>query len=73
MVFLFVDSSALTGGFLPTGPRDPAVASVKCLGQTDSRYESQPDRIPAQGTFTPSVHAHVRRTPAYCSEPGDIV
>jgi hypothetical protein len=28
MVFLFVGSSALTGSFLPTGPRDSAVASV---------------------------------------------
>jgi hypothetical protein len=28
MVFLFVGSSALTGGFLPTEPRDSAVASV---------------------------------------------
>jgi hypothetical protein len=28
MVFLFVGSSALTGGFLPTKPRDSAVASV---------------------------------------------
>jgi hypothetical protein len=28
MVFLFVGSSALTSGFLPTEPRDSAVASV---------------------------------------------
>lgn len=37
------------------------------LGQTDPRYEGQPDCIPAQGTFTPSVHAHVRRTPAHAA------
>jgi len=32
------------------------------LGQFVSRYERPPDRVPIQGTFTPSVHAHVRRT-----------
>jgi hypothetical protein len=39
-----------------------AVASVKRLGHFVFRYERQLDCIPAQGTFTLSVHAHVRRT-----------
>src|SRR6185369_16289025 len=44
-------------------PRDPAVASVCCL-RDRSDHEGQSDSgVPAQGTCTPSVQAHVRRTP----------
>ena len=42
----------------------PQLLRSSTLGQSVSRYERQPDRVPAQGTFTPSVHAHVRRTPS---------
>ena len=52
------------------GPRDPAVASVQWLSHR-SDHEGQSDSgVPAQGTCTPSVHAHVRRTQNHWSERG---
>jgi hypothetical protein len=64
MVFLFVGSSALTGSFLPTEPRDSAVAQVESLGHAVAGYERQPDCVPTEGTFTASAYPHVRRTPS---------
>ncbi len=40
------------------------------LGSCCPHYERQPDRVPAQGTFTPSVHAQVRRTPVVAADAG---
>jgi len=62
MVFLFVGSSGLTEASFPRNLAIPQLLLSSAWG-TPPRYERPDDRVPAQGTFTPSVHAHVRRTP----------
>jgi hypothetical protein len=43
------------------------LASVLGFVHPASRYERPANRVPEQGTYTPSVHAHVRRTRACCT------
>jgi hypothetical protein len=72
-VCLFVGSSALNRSVPPTTPRDPEVASVERVCHPADREDRPDRRVPAQGTScppkprrrrgTPSVHAHVGRTP----------
>ena len=47
----------------------PSIPMAK--SRLDPFHERPEDRAHTYGTFTPSVHAHVRRTPFFCSEPGD--
>jgi hypothetical protein len=62
MIFLFIGSSVLTGGFLPTEPRDSAVASVQCFGHRASQYERPNHVLTHRGLsphqFTPMSGAH---------------
>src|ERR1051326_9489824 len=70
VVFLFVGSSASASGLLPTKASRLRSCLGLVLGSCCLRYERQPDCIPALGTFTPSVHAHVMRMRAAWSGRG---
>ena len=70
MVFLFVGSSGLTEASFPRNLAIPQLLRSNAWAILPPMIGGPDNRVPAQGTFTPSVHAHVRRTPVVSGNAG---